>query len=79
MSIMSPDLEEIEERLMQLEPHDRASLAHRLLESLDMLSDEENERLWTAEAEGRYENYRSGKGTAIDGDEVFARARSRNK
>lgn len=32
---MAPDLEEIEQRLMQLEPQDRAHLAHRLLESVD--------------------------------------------
>ncbi len=79
MSIMSPDLEEIEQRLMQLEPQDRANLAHRLLESLDTLSDDENERLWLAEAEARYEKYRSGEEAAIDGDGVLARARSRNR
>jgi hypothetical protein len=43
-------IDEIEATVLQLAPSDRARLAERLLESLDQLSDEENERLWADEA-----------------------------
>jgi hypothetical protein len=76
---MAADLKKIEERLLQLDPQERATLAHRLLESLDTLSDEEKERLWAAIAERRYGQYLEGNVSSIDGDAVFAEARSRNR
>ena len=45
--------EEIEAEALKLEPKARARLAERLLESLETLSDKENERLWAEEAERR--------------------------
>jgi hypothetical protein len=43
--------EELEVEALKLAPRDRARLAERLLQSLENLSDEENERLWAEEAE----------------------------
>ena len=43
-------IDEIEATLLQLSPSDRARLAERLLESLDQLSDAENQKLWAQEA-----------------------------
>lgn len=74
---MARQLEDIESEILTLEPSVRAALAKRLLDSLDDLSDEEIERLWAEEAGARYEEFRAGKAKAVDGDEVFARARAR--
>lgn len=43
-------IDEIESAVLSLNAADRARLASRLLESLDQLSAEENERLWAEEA-----------------------------
>lgn len=73
----SKDLHELESQLLALEPHTRAALAKTLLASLDDLSDEEYDRLWAEEAEARYADFLAGRTGAVDGDEVFARARAR--
>jgi hypothetical protein len=39
-------IEELETEAMKLSPKARARLAGKLLESLESLSEEENERLW---------------------------------
>jgi putative addiction module component (TIGR02574 family) len=70
-------LEEIEGELLRLTPAARASLAKKLLDSLEDLSEEENERLWAEEADARYVDFKAGRTTASPGDEVFARARAR--
>lgn len=46
-------IDDIETEALKLDPHARARLARKLLESLEVLSDEENERLWAEEADGR--------------------------
>jgi len=71
------DIHELESELLELEPSSRAALARTLLGSLEDLSDDEYERLWADEAEARYADFLAGRTTAIDGDEVFARAYSR--
>ena len=71
------DLQELEAQLLQLDAHARAALAKTLLASLDDLSDEEYEQLWAEEAEARYADFLAGRTTAVDGDDVFARARAR--
>ena len=76
---MSRDLKDIESELLQLEPQQRATLAKSLLDSLDVLSEEEDEQLWIEEVEARVADFRAGRTTAIDGDEVFARARERKR
>jgi putative addiction module component (TIGR02574 family) len=70
-------LEEIESEVMSLDPLVRATLAKRLLESLDDLTEDEIEELWSEEAEARYRDFKAGKTAAISGDGVFARARAR--
>ena len=70
-------IRELEAQLLQLEPPARAALAKALLASLDNLSDEEYERLWAEEAEARYADFLAGRTEAVDGDDVFARARAR--
>jgi hypothetical protein len=44
---------EIEAEALKLDPPERARLARKLLESLEALSDAENERLWAERGERR--------------------------
>lgn len=78
---MAPDapkkIHELEMQLLELEPGTRAALAKTLLASLDDLSEEDYDRLWAEEAESRYADFLAGRTTAVDGDDVFARARAR--
>jgi hypothetical protein len=46
-------IEEIEAEALKLDPKERARLAEKLLESLEQLSEEENDRLWAEEASRR--------------------------
>ena len=71
--------EDIAAEALQLEPLARAAVAKSLLDSLHDLSDEQYEQLWAEEAEARYADFEAGRTKAIDGDEVFARARARNR
>jgi len=73
------DIRELESQLLQLEPLARAALVKTLLASLDALSDAGYEQLWAEEAEARYADFVAGRTTAVDGDEVFARARARSR
>lgn len=73
----SKDIQELESQLLQLEPHTRAALAKVLLASLDELADEEYDALWAEEAEARYADFLAGRTSAVDGDDVMARARAR--
>ena len=76
---MARKLEQLESELLRLEPQARATLAKTLLDSLEDLSDAEYEQLSAEEAEERYRLFQEGMTTAIDGDEVFARARARKR
>ena len=46
-------IDDIEAEVLKLDPQARARLAKKLLESLEALSDEENDRLWAQEADRR--------------------------
>jgi Putative addiction module component len=46
-------INDIEVEALKLDARGRARLAKKLLESLETLSDEENERLWAEEADRR--------------------------
>ena len=70
-------LEEIELEALKLNPSSRAKLAERLLQSLEDLSEEENEKLWAGEALRRHEEIDSGAAKARPGEDVFRDARSR--
>lgn len=76
---MSKDLKDIAAEALELPLTARAELASRLLESLDDLSEEENDQLWAQEAERRYAEYKAGNIEAVPADEVFARLRARKK
>ena len=70
-------LEKLELEALKLKPSSRAKLAERLLESLENLSDEENELLWAHEALRRHEEIETGVVKTRSGKEVFRNARSR--
>ena len=58
-------IDEIEAAVLKLAPSDRAGLAEKLLESLEQLSGEENEKLWAEEAIRRDQEW--------DGDPTLGR------
>ena len=76
---MAKDLKEIAAQALELPLTARAELASQLLDSLDDLSEEENDQLWTREAERRYAEYKAGNIEAVPAHEVFERLRSRKK
>jgi len=76
---MSKDLKDIAAEALELPLTARAELARQLLDSLDDLTEEENDQLWAQEAERRYAEYKAGNIEAVPADEVFARLRARRK
>jgi putative addiction module component (TIGR02574 family) len=76
---MGRDLKDITAEVLELPLTARAELASELLDSLDDLSEEENEQLWAIEAERRYADYKAGNIEAVPAEEVFAKLRSRKK
>ena len=71
-------IEEIEAEALKLDPKARARLAERLLESLEILSDQENERLWAEEADRRDADWDAAPGTRAAAD-VLRDARAKLK
>ena len=76
---MNRDPKDIAAEALELPITARAELASRLLDSLDDLSEEENDQLWAQEAERRYADYKAGKIESVPAEEVFARLRSRKQ
>jgi putative addiction module component (TIGR02574 family) len=74
---MSRDFKDIAAEALNLPLNARAELASDLLDSLDDLTDAENDQLWAEEAERRLAAYKAGEIVATPADEVFARLRSR--
>jgi hypothetical protein len=72
-------IDDIEAEALKLDPQARARLAKRLLESLEALSAEENERLWVAEADGRDADWDSVPGSGRPVAEVLRDARAKLK
>ncbi len=72
-------IEEIEAEALKLDAKARARLAERLLESLETLSEQENERLWAEEAERRDAHWDSAPGTARPATDVLRDARAKLK
>ncbi len=56
---------------------DRAELVEKLLESLNVPTQKEIDRLWAEEAERRLREYEEGKIEAIDGEQIFKEIRDR--
>jgi len=73
---MSPELRECEAQVLKLSAQERATLAERLIASLDALDDAENENLWLNEAERRYQEYKKGKIQARPSSDALREARS---
>ena len=71
--------EEMEAEALKLNPEARAKLAGKLLESLEGLSDEGNERLWAEEAERRDADLDRSPDEARPADQVFGQARRKLK
>jgi putative addiction module component (TIGR02574 family) len=71
--------EEIMSAALALPPGARAILAEHLLESLDAEDQERIDALWAEEAERRDKEIEDGIVTAIPGEEVMNRLRSRYK
>jgi putative addiction module component (TIGR02574 family) len=59
---------------LSLDVHDRATLAERLLASLEELSEDEADHLWAEEAQRRLKEYRAGRAKAVPADEVHQKA-----
>ena len=76
---MSKNLKDIAAEALELPLTARAELASQLLDSLDDLTEEENDQLWAQEADRRYAEYKAGNIEAVPADEVFARLRARKK
>lgn len=74
---MSPDMKECEAQALKLPTRERASLAERLIASLDELDDAELERLWVEEAGRRYQGYKDGRISARPAEDAISDARSR--
>jgi hypothetical protein len=72
-------IEEIEAEALKLDPKARARLAGRLLESLESLSDSENEHLWAEESERRDADWDSAPGSARSATDVLRDARAKLK
>lgn len=66
------DFEKVREQALNLGLDARVALARALLESLEGLSEAENESLWLEEAEGRQREVREGRVKLVPGDEVKA-------
>ncbi len=69
-------LEDLETEALKLDLAKRAPLAERLFLSLDAPTEEENLRLWVAEAERRLAELRAGVVDEIPAEEVMRRARA---
>ena len=69
--------EEIEAEALKLEPAARARLAERLLESLEALSEAENDKLWSEEAERRDVQWPAGKDSTRSAADVVRDARNK--
>lgn len=70
-------IDEIEAAALAMEVEARASLARKLLRSLDDVSAEEIDRLWIEEALRRDAEFDAGTAKARDAEDVFRDARAR--
>ena len=70
---MKPDISQIESAALSLSASDRANLARRLIDSLDV--DVSVEREWVNEIVRRVEELESGQVPPVPGEEVLEQAR----
>ena len=69
-----PDLAELLRTALTLDIHDRATLAEKLLASLEELNEDEADRLWAEEAQRRLKEYHAGRAAAVSAAEVAKKA-----
>ena len=70
------NLLQIESEALALPVEERAALAQRLLLSLENISDQEFEQLWTEESVRRAADFDVDKTSSISGEEVAKKARA---
>ena len=70
-------IKEIEAAVLKLVPKERARLAEKLLESLEDLSEEENQAIWTQEAERRDAAWTASGSRGRSAKSVLRRARAK--
>jgi putative addiction module component (TIGR02574 family) len=78
--MLNDRLHQVEEQALRLSVHDRARLAHRLLESLDEAGAEdpaEVERAWKEEIERRIAGFNAGGIELVPSDDVLREARAK--
>jgi len=73
MPVMTHSVEELYEKASELPAEERAELAGRLLESIEVEPDQGVEEAWAAEIERRMADYRAGRIRTISWSEVRAR------
>ena len=71
------NIDDIEARVLKLDPQSRARLARKLLDSLETLSAEENTQAWAEEAHRRDAELDVDSSEARSSQDVFRDARSR--
>lgn len=76
---MSRNSQQLTDEAMALPPEERASLAEKLLESLDEEDQERIDAAWVAEAQRRIQALDSGQMGTVPADEVFRRLRERKR
>lgn len=72
--VKMPDLAEVLRNALSLDVHDRATLAEKLLASLEELGEEEADHLWAEEAHRRLEEYHAGRAKAVQAEAVHEKA-----
>jgi Putative addiction module component len=73
---MSPLVKQLEAAALQLSSTDRADLALSLLRSLEAKSTQEHERIWTDEAQRRWQEIEEAEVETRDFDAVLAEIRA---
>lgn len=76
---MSPATAEIEAKIRQLSPDERADLIRSLIAELDSPADADVEAAWVKEAQRRHREVVEGKVQPVPGQRVFANLRNRLK
>ncbi|MFA7484344.1 MAG: addiction module protein [Vulcanimicrobiota bacterium] len=68
------NLDDVLKDALELDTEQRATLAERLIASLDHLPLEESDRLWAEEAQRRRNDLKAGRARLVDAEDVHAKA-----
>lgn len=72
---MSPAIKELERKALELSPQEREELADNILRSLDDAPLTTVDEAWVAEAERRYNDFKTGKTQGIPGNVAIEQIR----